>query len=132
AGALGLATFAMFSGCATKDRSTGQYIDDKTTARKVRSDLKDSPIYKFDEVNVSAYRGVVQLSGWVEKPEQKQTAERIAKSTPGVMDVVNNLSLKPHFQWVPVEQTSVGGTSSNTTQSQSGQSQQQRTQEQIQ
>ena len=90
AGSLGLATVAMFSGCATKDRSTGQYMDDRSTARRVKSELKHNPIYKFEDVSVNTYRGVVQLNGWVTQPEQKQIAERIAKNTPGVVDVVNN------------------------------------------
>ena len=118
AGSLGLATVAMFSGCATKDRSTGQYMDDRSTARRVKSELKHNPIYKFEDVSVNTYRGVVQLNGWVTQPEQKQIAERIAKNTPGVVDVVNNLTMKPQFQLVPGGQTSTGGTSSNTTQRQ--------------
>lgn len=98
AAALGIATAASFTGCSTGDRSSGQYIDDRMTARRVRSELKENSIYKFDEVNVNVYRGVVQLSGWVEKPEQKQIAERIAKNTSGVLQVVNNLTLKPEVQ----------------------------------
>ncbi|HKQ38307.1 MAG TPA: BON domain-containing protein [Verrucomicrobiae bacterium] len=132
AGGLGLATVATFTGCATGDRSTGQYIDDRMTARRVKTDLKSNPIFKFDEVSVNAYRGVVQLNGWVTQPEQKQIAERIAKSTPGVLDVVNNLSMKPQFQLVPAGQTSTGGTSSDATQHQgTGSQQEQRTQDQI-
>ena len=101
AGSLGLATVVTFSGCAGKgDRSTGQYSDDRATARKVQSELNRNPIYKFEDVNVSAYRGVVQLSGWVEKSEQKQIAENVARHVPGVVQVVNNLTFKPRFDLV--------------------------------
>lgn len=132
AGGLGLATVATFTGCATGDRSTGQYIDDRMTARRVKSELKSNPIYKFEDVSVNTYRGVVQLNGWVTQPEQKQIAERIAKNTPGVLDVVNNLSTKPQFKLVPAGESSTGGTSSDTTQRQgTGSQQEQRTQEQI-
>lgn len=133
-GALSLATVATFTGCAKGDRSSGQYIDDRMTARRVKSELKQNPIYKFEEVAVNTYRGVVQLNGWVEKPEQKQIAERIARNTPGVLDVVNNLSFKPQFQLVPGGQSAAGGTSSGTMQRQGGQTSQdwQRQQQQQQ
>ena len=109
AGCLGLAT-VMVSGCASdKSRSTGQYMDDRMTAHKVKSELKNNPIYKFEDVNVTAYRGVVQLSGWVEKPEQKQIAEQIAKNTAGVVDVINNVTFKPQVQILMPTGQSEGG-----------------------
>ena len=74
AGGLALVAAGMLSGCAKGDRSSGQYIDDRMTARKVKSELKNNPIYKFEDVNVNTYRGVVQLWGWDEKPEQKHIA----------------------------------------------------------
>ena len=114
-GALSLATVATFTGCAKGDRSTGQYMDDKQTARRVKSELKHNPIYKFEDVAVNSYRGVVQLNGWVEKPEQRQIAEKTARNTEGVVDVVNNLSTKPQFQLVPA---GTGATSSGTTKQQ--------------
>ena len=123
-GALSVATVATFTGCARGDRSTGQYIDDRQTARRVKSELNHNPIYKFEDVAVNSYRGVVQLNGWVEKPEQKQIAERVARNTQGVVDVVNNLSKKPQFQLVPGGQTSTGGTSSGTMKQQGGQTSQ--------
>lgn len=100
AGGLGLATVAMFSGCAKGDRSSGQYFDDRMTSHKVKGALTDNPIYKFEDVNVNTYRGVVQLSGWVTQPEQKDVAVNLARRTPGVLDVVNNISVKPKFQLV--------------------------------
>jgi hyperosmotically inducible protein len=137
-GGLCVASVATFTGCAKGDRSSGQYIDDRMTAHRVKSELKGNPIYKFEDVAVNAYRGVVQLNGWVTKPEQKQIAERIARNTQGVVDVVNNLSFKPQFQLVPGGQAA-GGTSSGTTQTQGGQTsqdyqrqqQEQRTQDRI-
>ena len=118
AGGLGLATVMSFTGCAHGERSTGQYMDDRATAHRVKAELNRNPIFKFDEVEVNAYRGVVQLNGWVTQAEQKQIAEQIAKNTEGVIQVVNNLSTKPQFQLVPGGQTSTGGTSSNATQTQ--------------
>jgi hyperosmotically inducible periplasmic protein len=116
AGGLAVAGVALFAGCSTGDRSTGQYIDDRQTASKVKSELKHNPIYKFEDVNVNTYRGVVQLSGWVEKPEQKQIAGNLAKNVPGVLDVVNNIAIKPKVQLVtPSTESSTGRPSSEPT-----------------
>src|ERR1017187_1884465 len=82
------------SGCAGNqyDRSTGQYIDDKSLTVRVRSALHDSPDYKFDDVTVNVFRGAVQLSGFVNMADQKSKAESIAKGVDGVKDFVDNIS----------------------------------------
>jgi osmotically-inducible protein OsmY len=60
----------------------------------VRSALSDNPAYKFSEVNVSSFRGTVQLSGFVNTAEQKEQAKQIAQKVPGVKELVNNITLK--------------------------------------
>jgi len=44
-------------------------------------------------VNVRVLRGTVQLSGFVNSSQQKSQAADIAKNTPGVHDVVNNITI---------------------------------------
>jgi osmotically-inducible protein OsmY len=93
------ATTAMISstaGCAGDryDRSTGQYIDDKSLIARVQHALSDNPDYKFDGVNVDSFRGKVQLSGFVNTSDQKSKAYDIAKQVPGVQDVINNITVK--------------------------------------
>src|SRR5262245_26718360 len=117
AGSLGLvASMGGLTGCASSDRSFGGRIDDMSTARKVKGALKDSTVYKFDQVNVNSYNGVVQLSGWVTSDQQKAKATEIAQRVPGVRDVVNNISLKPRAAVGSPSPTSQSqtGTSSNT------------------
>ncbi len=93
--ALGLAAgFGGLAGCASADRSSGQVVDDMMISRRVSGALSDSPIYKFNDVDVKAYNGVVQLSGWAMSQEQKRKAEDIAKNVRGVREVVNNITLK--------------------------------------
>src|SRR5688572_11105048 len=92
---LGLALVALLCGCATGQRNASQYIDDQMTSRKITDSLFEHPTYKFEDVDVKTYRGVVQLSGYVAQPEQKDTALHIARRTPGVLDVLNNISVKP-------------------------------------
>ncbi len=85
-----------FTGCAGNqyDRSTGQYIDDKSLTVRVHSALSDNPDYKFSDVNVNIYRGTVQLSGFVNTMDQKSKAEEIVKGVQGVKDVENQITVK--------------------------------------
>ena len=90
---------AGFTGCHSTgsryDRSTGQYVDDKALAGNVRDALKDHPVYKLNEVEVTTFRGTVQLSGFVSTDEQRQRAAETAQDVPGVRSVENNISMKP-------------------------------------
>jgi hypothetical protein len=62
--ALGLAAgFGGLAGCASADRSSGQVVDDMMISRRVSGALNDSPIYKFNDVDVKAYNGVIQRLG---------------------------------------------------------------------
>lgn len=92
-GAVGTLTL---TGCAgnSNTRSTGQYIDDKTLGRQVRSALSNNGEYKFDQVNVDVYRGTCQLSGFVDTQTQKDKAGNIAKGVQGVSSVDNNITVR--------------------------------------
>jgi osmotically-inducible protein OsmY len=96
---LGLSTAAVttFTGCAGNqyDRSTGEYIDDKSLTTRVHSALADNPDYKFSDVNVDVFRGTVQLSGFVNNSDQKSKADDIAKGVQGVKEVDNKIEVKP-------------------------------------
>ena len=80
-------------GCSSpKDgRSEGRTVDDKNITAEVKKSLKDEPAYKFSEVNVDTFAGVVQLSGFVETDGQKSRAEELAKSKSGVRGVANGI-----------------------------------------
>ena len=96
---LGLSTTAGLvglSGCAGDryNRSTGEYIDDKSVTSRVKSALGDNPDYKFENVNVTAFRGTVQLSGFVNMSQQKSKAGEIVKGVVGVKEVINNITVQ--------------------------------------
>jgi len=93
---LSLAAVTTFTGCAGDqyDRSTGQYIDDKSLTLRVHDALADNPEYKFSDVTVNVFRGTVQLSGFVNNSDQKTKAGEIAKGVQGGKDVQNNISVK--------------------------------------
>jgi osmotically-inducible protein OsmY len=96
-GLLTAATAGTFTSCAgnQNQRSTGQYIDDKTLQHQVRDALDNNSDYKFGQVNVDVYRGTVQLSGFVDTSDQKSRAEEIAKNVQGTATVENNITVKP-------------------------------------
>jgi hyperosmotically inducible periplasmic protein len=93
---LGSALLIAGAGCASDEpqRTAGQAIDDQSVARRVEERLRSDPAYKFTDVKVVAYEGKVQLSGFVDKNEQKGQAEEIAKKVPGVKEVRNDIALK--------------------------------------
>jgi hyperosmotically inducible periplasmic protein len=92
--AIGLVALATSCASDRPQRTAGQSIDDQATARRVEQALSSDPAYKFTEVKVVAYQGKVQLSGFVDKDEQKGQAEEIAKKTPGVKEVKNDIARK--------------------------------------
>ena len=98
--ALGLAVAfgtAQFAGCASQPntRSTGRYIDDAAITAKVKRALAGDPDVSALDVNVTTYRGVVQLSGFVDQASQIQKAEQLARGIDGVKDVQNDVKVKP-------------------------------------
>jgi hypothetical protein len=70
-------------------------LDDKQITAKIEDALKAAPVYKFDDVDVKTFDGVVQLSGFVTSQAQKQHAAEIAQGVKGVNRVVNGITLKP-------------------------------------
>lgn len=72
-------------------RSAGEVVDDKALAERVRNALHGDP-YKFDDISVVAYKGTVQLSGFVDTGEQKNKAADVAKGVAGVKDVQNDIA----------------------------------------
>jgi osmotically-inducible protein OsmY len=90
------AASGLIGGCAatpTSD-STGQYLDDTAITTKVKSALLGDKAVKSFEIKVETVKRVVQLSGFVDTPDQKSAAEKDASSISGVKDVVDNLIVK--------------------------------------
>lgn len=84
----------LLAGCAgSMDRTAGQTVDDATLTGRVKSALINDPVVEAMDINVDTYRGVVQLTGFVDQQQQIERAEEIARSFE-VRDVKNNLQLK--------------------------------------
>ena len=93
---LALGAVLAATGCAgdRMERTAGEVIDDKATSERVQNALSSDPAYKYTDVKVSTMQGMVQLSGFVDKEEQKERAAKIARKTQGVKDVKNDIALK--------------------------------------
>ena len=83
-------------GCASSrtHEGTGQYVDDSVITTKVKAAILDEPGLKSAEINVETFKGVVQLSGFVDSSEHIGTATKVARAVPGVTSVKSDMHLK--------------------------------------
>lgn len=89
-----LAAFLMGCAATEKSRSSGQVLDDAAITAKVKTEIIREPTLKALQINVDTYKGVVQLSGFVDSEESVRKAGEVAASVPGVKSVKNNLVVK--------------------------------------
>ena len=87
---------ASFLGCASSrtHESTGQYVDDSTITTKVKTAILGEPGLKTLQITVNTYKGVVQLSGFVDSAQNAKKAGELARSVAGVTEVKNDLVVK--------------------------------------
>lgn len=83
-------------GCSstTKQESTGEYLDDSVITTKVKTAIFREPTLKSAEINVETFKGVVQLSGFVNSQSDINMAVGIAQGIKGVTSVTNAMRLK--------------------------------------
>jgi osmotically-inducible protein OsmY len=91
----GLVALAL-SACAggSQQESTGQYVDSAAITTKVKTAIATADGLSPFSINVETYKGTVQLSGFVDTPEQRRRAEEVARGVEGVDKVVNNIRVK--------------------------------------
>jgi osmotically-inducible protein OsmY len=77
-----------------KHESTGQYVDDSVITTKVKTQLANDDFLKSFQISVETYKGVVQLSGFVDSKAAADKARQIASDVGGVKSVKNNLIVK--------------------------------------
>ena len=87
---------ATFLGCAAtqKQESTGQYIDDTVITTKVKAAIFKEAELKALQIDVETFKGVVQLSGFVDTAQSAAKAGEVAGHVVGVTEVKNNLLVK--------------------------------------
>ena len=87
---------AAFLACAStaKQSSTGEYVDDSVITTKVKSMLAADDFLKSFQIGVETYKGVVQLSGFVNSQAAVDKAVEITKNVQGIKSVKNDLVVK--------------------------------------
>lgn len=77
-----------------KQEGTGEYIDDSVITTKVKAAVLNEPTLKSAEINVETFKGVVQLSGFVNSQADINKAADVASKIKGVVSVKNDMRLK--------------------------------------
>ena len=83
-------------GCAgdRTTRSTGEFVDDSVLANKVKTALYADDEVAGTRIEVEVFKGVVQLSGFVNSAGEASKAVTIARNVNGVKEVRNNMIVK--------------------------------------
>lgn len=88
--------FTQIAACASdpQTRSTGRFIDDAAITAKVKTALAQEPEVSAMNINVTTYRGVVQLSGVVRSEIAARAAVETAREVEGVRSIDNKIDVK--------------------------------------
>lgn len=86
----------LVSACAAtpKQESTGEYLDDSLITTKVKTAIFNEPSLKVAQINVETYKGVVQLSGFVDSAADAAKATELARTVKGVAQVKNDTRVR--------------------------------------
>jgi osmotically-inducible protein OsmY len=89
-------TLLTASGCASTQtqEGTGEYVDDSFITSKVKAAILNESSLSSAEINVETFKGVVQLSGFVNSKADINKAVTVARSISGVISVKNDMRLK--------------------------------------
>ena len=87
---------ASFLGCASTStkEGTGEYVDDSVITAKVKAEIFKDDSLKSSEINVETFKGVVQLSGFVNSQADIDKAVKVARTVKGVTSVKNDMRVK--------------------------------------
>ena len=97
---LGLVAALALVACASTEseaprRDTGEFASDAALTAKVKSAIAtDVGARTAAAINIETFRGVVQLTGFVDSRDQAAKAEDAAKKVDGVRSVKNEVRIK--------------------------------------
>lgn len=74
--------------------SAGQTLDDSVIVSKIKGKLVGEPGVRSLNIDVDVNRGVVTLNGIVKDRAQRSRVLVLAKETPGVVRVIDNLTIR--------------------------------------
>lgn len=92
----GLLLVTLLAGCAggSTHESTGEYFDDVVLSTKVKASILGDSRLKLLQINVETFKGVVQLSGFVDFAGAATRATELARRVKGVKSVNNSIIVK--------------------------------------
>ena len=91
-----IALMVFLLGCAStsKQEGTGEYFDDTVVTTKVKAAILNEPSLKSAEINVETFKGVVQLSGFVNSQADINKAAEVVRKVNGVKSIKNDMRVK--------------------------------------
>ncbi len=89
-----VATLVAACAATPTQESTGGYIDDSTITAKIKANLAQDNKVSAMNIHVKTYKGVVDLSGFVNSESEISEAGRVAGQVSGVKSVHNGLIVK--------------------------------------
>jgi len=89
-----LATSFMACAATRTHEGTGEYVDDTAITTKVKAAIFTDSELKVLQINVETFKGVVQLSGFVNSRASATKAAEVARGIKGVVEVKNDLVVK--------------------------------------
>lgn len=96
AAAVSAAALITGTGCAVvrDQQTTGSYVDDAVLTSRVKAKFAEDKTVSAMAIQVETLKGVVQLSGFAKSGDEKSMAEKLARSTSGVVDVRNDIIVR--------------------------------------
>jgi len=93
---ISLVLVVSIAGCAGSKthESTGEYLDDSAITTKVKSSILGDSKLKVFQISVQTFKGIVQLSGFVNSSEVSARATELTRTVKGVKMVNNSLIVK--------------------------------------
>ena len=88
-----IATFVACASTRTQE-SAGEYVDDSVITTKVKAELAGDDFLKSFQISVETFKGIVQLSGFVNSQQAVKRAGEIVRSVKGVKSIKNDLIVK--------------------------------------
>lgn len=77
-----------------RDRTAGEYVDDKVLVADVKAALANDPVAHALKIDIEADRGVISLGGHVDSQAEREAAFDAARKVAGVTQVINNLDVR--------------------------------------
>ena len=109
-----LLALAACAGTSTQ-QSTGESFDDRLITNNVRTALINERGVASTQIHIETFRGVVQLSGFVDTQDIAARAVNAARHVSGVKAVANNMTVKSDIKTDVMVPTSAGAPVINRT-----------------